>query len=117
MFRSQEGRTRLKGTIVLIFDAALSGLACSSVAFAHYEVQTAENGGHVTHHAAGQQLWQNAQIYKGRSPNFQAVWNATALAVDIKSQLALGILGREIHLSRRSVESFGHDNEMMNKFL
>ena len=43
--------------------------------------------------------------------------HTAAFAVDIETQLALGVLGREIDFARRRIEPFRHDNEMVNQLL
>src|SRR2546430_7889462 len=88
---------------------------CSSVAFAHYEVQTAQHSGHVAHHATREKLGQDAEIDKRWRANFQPVRHAATLAVDVKAQLAFWILCREVNFAGRRVESFSHNNEMMDQ--
>src|SRR5437867_869885 len=85
-----------------------------SVAFPHDEVQTAQHRGHVADHAARQELWQNTEVHKRWSANFQTIRHAAASAVDVKAKLALRIFGREVNFPRRRVESFRHHDEMMN---
>src|SRR2546423_14132843 len=77
----------------------------SSVAFAHNEVQTAEDGHDVAERTAGQKFGQDAEVHKRGRADFQPVRHTAALAVDIKSKLALRIFGSEINFARRSVES------------
>src|SRR5439155_10245403 len=87
---------------------------CSSVAFAHDEVQTAQHGGHVAYHATGQKLGQDAEVDKRRRANFQPIRHAAALAIDVKTKLAFGIFRCEINFARRRVESFRYHDEMMD---
>src|ERR1700747_1800288 len=47
------------------FDIRASSFS-SSIAFAHYEVQTAEDGGHVADQTAGQKLRQDTEVHEGR---------------------------------------------------
>src|ERR1700745_530922 len=89
-------------------------IVLSSIAFAHHEVQTAENRRHVANQATGQKLWQDTEVYERRRANFQALRHPAASAVDVKAKLALGIFSSEIHFARRRVEPFGHHNEVMN---
>src|SRR3954468_17055792 len=89
----------------------------SSVAFTHDEVQTAEHGRNIAHHATGKKLWQNTQVYKRRRPYFQTARHTAALAIDIESQFAFRVFGREIDFSRRRVEPFGDENKMMDQLL
>src|SRR4029077_20264112 len=88
----------------------------SSIAFAHHEVQTAENGGHVTNQATGQKLRQDTEVHEGGRANFQPIWNAASSAVDVKAKLAFGIFGPEIDFAWRRIEAFGYHDEMMNQF-
>src|ERR1044071_8790995 len=89
-------------------------IVLSSIAFAHHEVQTAENRRHVTNQATGQKFRQDAEIHEGWGANFQPIRNAASSAVDVKAKLALWIFSSEIDFARRRIEAFGHHNEVMN---
>src|SRR5436853_5005778 len=95
--RGGAGRCALRSTCV-------SSLY-SSVAFAHDKVQTSEHCWNVGNHVTGQQFRKNAQIHKRRRANLQPIRNAAAAAVDVKSELALGVLRAEINFARRRFES------------
>src|SRR2546423_8289840 len=99
--------------------SALGGwtVSYSSVAFAHHEVQTAQNRGHVAYHATGQKFRKNAQVHKGWRTNFQPMRDASSFAVDVEPQLAFGIFRGEINFARRGIRSLGYYNEMMDQFL
>src|SRR5437762_13393017 len=43
--------------------------------------------------------------------------HAATLAVDVKPELALRVLGAKVNFARWRVEAFSHDNEMMDQFL
>src|SRR5690348_3012011 len=89
----------------------------SSVAFSHNEVQTAENGDNVAHHAAGQEFRKYAQVNERGRADFQAIGHAAPFALNVKAKFTLWIFRSEINLARRRIESFGHNNEVMNQFL
>src|SRR2546423_7394095 len=93
----------------------MSSSFSSSVALAHYEVQTAEHGHDVAEGTAGQKFGQDAEIHKRGCANFQPVRHAAALAVDVKAELAFRILGGEINFARWSVQPFRNDDEMVNQ--
>ena len=77
----------------------------SSVAFAHHEVQTAEDRRPRRSSCAGQQLRQDAEVHERGRANLQPVRHAAALAVDVKAQLALRILRAEINFARRRIDA------------
>src|SRR5438046_10656192 len=83
---------------------------CSSVAFAHDEVQTAQHGGHVAYHATGQKLGQDAEVDKRRRANFQPIRHAAALAIDVNATLAFGIFRCGINFVWRPIECFHYDD-------
>src|SRR5206468_8831408 len=89
----------------------------SSVAFAHDKVQYSEHSRKVTHHATREQFRQYAQIHKRWRADFETMRDAAAFAVDVKTELTLRIFSREIDFSRWRIETFRHDNKMVNQFL
>src|SRR5215469_5905350 len=86
----------------------------SSIAFAHHEVQTAEDRRHVTNQTTGQKLRKDAEVHERWGANFQSIGNAASFAVNVKAEFTLGVFGCEIDFSWRRIEPFGHHNEMMN---
>src|SRR5215471_12879415 len=111
----QETESEMKSTSARRASLCSIGLiVLSSIAFAHYEVQTAEHGRNVTNQASRQKLRQNAEVNKGWSANFQPIRNASASAVNVKAKFPLGIFGSEIDFAGWRIEPFGDHDEMMN---
>src|ERR1043166_9991083 len=72
-----------------------------AVGLPHDKIQRAENRDHVATHMAGQEVREHAQVHKRGRANLQPVRRPSSLAVDVKSQLALGIFGAEINFARQ----------------
>src|ERR1041384_7647037 len=89
-------------------------MALSSIAFAHHEVQTAEDRGDVANQATWQKLREDAEVYERRRANFHPIRPPPAGFFYKKPPPPLGISPPEIASPRRRIEPFGHYNEMMD---
>src|ERR1017187_10096419 len=88
----------------------------SPVTFAHDKIKRAENGDGVADHVAGHEGGKDAEIAKRGRADFQAVRRAAAFAVDVKAQLALGILRAKKDFAGRRVDALGDEDELVNQF-
>src|SRR5689334_12509666 len=86
----------------------------SPVAFSHDEINRPEDGYHIAHHRAGQQVREHTQVHKRRSANFQAMRCPAAAAVDVKSEFPLGILSAKINFAWWRIDALSHENEVMD---
>src|ERR1051326_8655670 len=76
----------------------------SSVALAHDEIERAQDADDVADHVTREQPGEDAEVDEGRGPDFEPVGRASAFAVDVETELALGGFGPEIDLAGRRVD-------------
>lgn len=88
---------------------------CLTVAFAHHEVEGAENGRNVGNQVAFHQFRQDGQVAEGGGAHAQAVGKPAPLGVQEETQLSLRVFRGKVNLPGRGVHPHGRRHELANQ--